>query len=281
MAININLKIEKKHLYLLSAIMVFLVGVGYVIAVNPASKPNPGHDSTELMINIGGADKTLQSAIDAGDFAGGGGGIGVLECVNVVDDDCSLGSTTCNAADYVTQLRYKTGQEVCDEINPSYKCIESDDVDDGAGSISCIRAFTANENGDDYVRCCRVGTATNGAVSFAAAMNTHTYNWILSGQTWFMMHGSSNAFKEVDIVEKRTPSQPTSEAQYLAQTWTAWAHRMLVCDIDNGWEPISCMNGWTGGDSGGNIIRVRDASGKEYRTYEGRAYVITTTCAKA
>ena len=36
MAININIKLEKKQLYLFAAIMVFLVGVGYVIAVNPA-----------------------------------------------------------------------------------------------------------------------------------------------------------------------------------------------------------------------------------------------------
>tara|TARA_Y100000310_G_scaffold160433_1_gene160203 strand:- start:7958 stop:8506 length:549 start_codon:yes stop_codon:yes gene_type:complete len=34
--VSITLNFEKKQLYLISAIMVFLVGVGYVIAVNPA-----------------------------------------------------------------------------------------------------------------------------------------------------------------------------------------------------------------------------------------------------
>ena len=64
----LQIKIEKKDFWLIAALMVFLVGVGYVIAVNPASKKDPGHDSTEIMININSVDKTLQQAIDEGDF---------------------------------------------------------------------------------------------------------------------------------------------------------------------------------------------------------------------
>ena len=52
--------------------MIFIIGVGLVISANPISKVNPGHDSTEIMVNIEGNDKTLQQAIDAGDLAGGG-----------------------------------------------------------------------------------------------------------------------------------------------------------------------------------------------------------------
>ena len=55
--------------------IVFLVGVGVVISMNPSSKVNPGHDSTEVMVNVKGKDKTLQQAIDDGDFMNN------LECI--------------------------------------------------------------------------------------------------------------------------------------------------------------------------------------------------------
>ena len=48
MAINLNLKLEKKHLYLLSAIMIFLVGVGVVIAYNTGPPNVHGHDAVEI-----------------------------------------------------------------------------------------------------------------------------------------------------------------------------------------------------------------------------------------
>jgi hypothetical protein len=56
MAIDIH--IEKKHLYLLSAIMVFLVGVTIVIAIGAPSYNIHGHDAGEIE---------------------GGGGIGTVE----------------------------------------------------------------------------------------------------------------------------------------------------------------------------------------------------------
>jgi len=64
----VTINIEKKYFFLFSAIMIFIIGVGLVISANPISKVNPGHDSTEIMVNIEGNDKTLQQAIDAGDF---------------------------------------------------------------------------------------------------------------------------------------------------------------------------------------------------------------------
>ena len=48
MAINLNLKIEKRHLGLLAAIMVFLVGVTYVIAFNDGRPEVHGHDVNEI-----------------------------------------------------------------------------------------------------------------------------------------------------------------------------------------------------------------------------------------
>lgn len=48
MAINLNLKIEKKDLWLLSAIMVFLVAIGYVIAYGSGDPTVHGHDAGEI-----------------------------------------------------------------------------------------------------------------------------------------------------------------------------------------------------------------------------------------
>ena len=47
--VNINLQIQKKDLWLLSAIMVFLIAVGYVVAYNSGATPDVmGHSFGEL-----------------------------------------------------------------------------------------------------------------------------------------------------------------------------------------------------------------------------------------
>ena len=51
MAINLNLKIEKKDLWIFSAVMIFLIGIGYIIAYNPSGSGDPsvmGHSYNEL-----------------------------------------------------------------------------------------------------------------------------------------------------------------------------------------------------------------------------------------
>ena len=68
----VQINIEKKHLFILM-IVLSLFTIALVIAVNPTTKPNPGHASNEVMINIGGADKTLQAVIDDGSLGGGAG----------------------------------------------------------------------------------------------------------------------------------------------------------------------------------------------------------------
>jgi len=59
----VKINIEKKHLLVL-LLFLSIVTIALVIASNPSTKPNPGHASNEIMVNIGGADKTLQQAID-------------------------------------------------------------------------------------------------------------------------------------------------------------------------------------------------------------------------
>jgi len=72
----VQINIEKKHLFIL-LIFLSLFTIALVIAINPTTKPNPGHASNEVMVNIGGTDKTLQAAIDDGSL--GGGKLGVWE----------------------------------------------------------------------------------------------------------------------------------------------------------------------------------------------------------
>jgi len=64
-----NIEIKKRHLFIILSVIIFLAGVILVIAINPTTKPNPGHASDEVMVNIPGVgDKILQQAIDDGDF---------------------------------------------------------------------------------------------------------------------------------------------------------------------------------------------------------------------
>ena len=56
---------------LILVVFLSLFTIALVIAVNPSTKPNPGHASNEVMVNVGGADKTLQAAIDDGSLSRG------------------------------------------------------------------------------------------------------------------------------------------------------------------------------------------------------------------
>ena len=66
--ININLNIQKKDLWLLSAVFVFLLGVGFVVAYNVAwqeGDPNianiHGHSPDEIEGGVGGGSGDLLS----------------------------------------------------------------------------------------------------------------------------------------------------------------------------------------------------------------------------
>ncbi|MBI2128641.1 hypothetical protein HYU07_00230 [Candidatus Woesearchaeota archaeon] len=68
---EIKLNIAKKHLYILMAFVLAVVGLGLVIAFNTESPETFGHSSGEVMVNISGMQKTLQKAIDAKELGGG------------------------------------------------------------------------------------------------------------------------------------------------------------------------------------------------------------------
>ena len=68
----VTINIQKKDLWLLSAIMLFVVSIGFVIAYNsvPPVPATMGHSADELDVDIGGVTKSLQVAINAGDLGG-------------------------------------------------------------------------------------------------------------------------------------------------------------------------------------------------------------------
>jgi len=59
--------IEKRYAYVILGLLIILIGVvavnAYIYAV-----PNPGHGADQVLISINGYEKTLQQAIDSGDF---------------------------------------------------------------------------------------------------------------------------------------------------------------------------------------------------------------------
>jgi len=64
----VTINIQKKDLFLLSAIVVFLIGVGFVVAYGSGDPSLNGHDAGEIMVNIDGSSISLQEAINSGKF---------------------------------------------------------------------------------------------------------------------------------------------------------------------------------------------------------------------
>ncbi|MDO8740238.1 MAG: hypothetical protein Q7J54_01545 [Candidatus Woesearchaeota archaeon] len=64
------MNIAKKHLYILMAFVLAVAGIVLVIGYGTTTPDTFGHSGGELMVTVGGVAKTLQSAIDGGDFEG-------------------------------------------------------------------------------------------------------------------------------------------------------------------------------------------------------------------
>ena len=95
--VSLNINIQKKDLWLISAVMVFLVGVGVVIGFGDYNSGNPqvmGHSSDEIMVNVSGSLVSLQSAIDARSFGG-------MEFGNWIDKSSDYGTQQANSDGFV------------------------------------------------------------------------------------------------------------------------------------------------------------------------------------
>jgi hypothetical protein len=123
--VNINLEITKKHLVFLSLIVVFFIATSVVVAFNSdftGGQPSiMGHSSDEVLINIGGNEKTLQQAIDSDDFSGGlSDEWGGCYWTEGVEAGCGNIGPSCNSGYYVTSMR--SNLHNCDCLGGSWEC---------------------------------------------------------------------------------------------------------------------------------------------------------------
>lgn len=93
---NVKINFSNKTTYTFLTIFFLLVG-GLLVYSYTNPIPNPGHGADTIWISINGSEKTLQQAVDAGNFAGAGGGTpsgsgNVLTCFDATS--CPGSSTT-------------------------------------------------------------------------------------------------------------------------------------------------------------------------------------------
>jgi hypothetical protein len=123
----INIQIQKKDLLLLSAIMVFLVGVGYVIAFGGTFPSEMGHDVGELE----GVQARVTGNCAAGSF------IRVIDSTGAVT--CEPDTDTNTVSGLVTGWVATTSSSTCAGIWGTGNC--------GGGIASCVAGHTLRPTG--------------------------------------------------------------------------------------------------------------------------------------
>lgn len=101
--VSLKVNFQKKDLWLVAAIMVFIAGVGYVIASYSQPIPNPGHGGDNVYININGNNTDLQTAINDSDF-----------------NSCSISGTSFSG----NIIHGHRGEEIIVNVNGSIKSLQ-------------------------------------------------------------------------------------------------------------------------------------------------------------
>ena len=140
--VKINISIQKKDLWLLSAIMIFLIGVGYVIAWNSGNPAIMGHSYNELqtcaegkILKIVSGAWTCSDDIDTNTVSGlvtGGGEefddieTGATGCVSWGVGFCSANDLKCPAGTTRRTIKCMSEGSACREtIGAAYLCIRN------------------------------------------------------------------------------------------------------------------------------------------------------------
>ncbi|MDP6771846.1 MAG: hypothetical protein QF704_14190 [Anaerolineales bacterium] len=114
--VKVSLEMKKRDVVWVSLVVV-LLGVGVVFAYGDFSTGDAtvlGHSSDEVNVDIGGAVKSLQAAIDAGDFGVGGVGVFKYDSSRSVIDSAII-----SAVDDVTLSDLEVGDLVRAELSCS------------------------------------------------------------------------------------------------------------------------------------------------------------------
>ncbi len=111
---SINLKIEKKDLWLLSAIIVFLLGVVYVVAYGGTQPIVMGHSINEIERCAEGKILKVSGGlwVCSDDNAGAGGSYTAGEGINIASNTISIKSPTSTTKGGVKTASCSTGQAI-------------------------------------------------------------------------------------------------------------------------------------------------------------------------
>ena len=150
----VEIKFKKKDLWLISAVMIFVIAVGYVIAINSNDYQLQGHDFSE--IQKCSANKILKSDVNGnwicGDDISGSGGIanisagtGIILTPNPITSTGSVAvntnaiqarvSTGCGAGQAIQSIT-STGSVICQAVAPIYCMYSSTQYSEGA--VCCV-----------------------------------------------------------------------------------------------------------------------------------------------
>ena len=136
----LTIKLSNKAAYTLIVILSILTASLVVYAYS--NIPNPGHGGDNIVINIGGQEKTLQQAIDEGDFGkySPGEGIDITNNIISIKSPTStkkggIKSVSCPAGQAITSID-STGTPSCGTSLPSGAWYSLEAV----GRESCVSA---------------------------------------------------------------------------------------------------------------------------------------------
>jgi len=116
---KLNISLDGKRLLTISLAVLVFGSLAFVIAQDglvlnfadpaPASVPNPGHSSADVVVNIEGTDMSLQQAIDGGHFTGG------TTIINEASDLCVWIETDRVTRECKTISLLIDGRNICDD----------------------------------------------------------------------------------------------------------------------------------------------------------------------
>ncbi len=143
----IDIKIEKQHLYLLSAILIFLVGTGIAVAEWDTSE-TMFHNAEDVKVNIDGTDYSLQEALDNKI-------IGKGQCVYTETDSSYTG-------DFEISLLDGNGNNVCEGHGCDVFAYKIQDSDGSLTGFDFVGVYIQEQNGDYVEGLGAGGFGTNG-----------------------------------------------------------------------------------------------------------------------
>jgi hypothetical protein len=146
--VNININIQKKDLFLISALVVFLIGTGIIIAYNPGGTTNPaivGHSLNELQKCPAG--QILKSNSSTGEW----NCENIFNCRQVIGPNVA-GTSYANCS--INEFVAGGGATCVDNINPGGRVYASQPFGN-AWEAACIDSSGNIRGATAFAICCK------------------------------------------------------------------------------------------------------------------------------